>query len=392
MRSTTIRTSFFFALVGAIAACSAAANDPVGDPPDASQDAAPAVGDHDSGVEDATTGNMDSTTKVDSGTDTGSGDTGVHDTGIVDAPFDGVIVTDAAFEPQGSPCMPNGEQQRDPMCGLCGHRDRVCLATTDGGTPTWQTWGACVNPVVGGCLPGASDILACGFCGTQPRLCDNFCNWTTGLCTGSGVCSPGDTEFSPALSCDAGLGRTTTCDVACHWGVPSTTCTAPPPPPTLIIAKTASGTATATFAFGPKITRLDTGTCPDSVLTTQTIATFVKVVNKNATHSATISVWSSLPTAGTIIDTVMTSYAASTDPPTTDADRGNCVDVNDDNCSSTLITTACKNSWAGLMQDDSSDHSVTIPANSFVWIYVAAYSPTTASGNFQLSTYTHSIN
>lgn len=395
MRSTTIRASFFIAFVGAIAACSAAANDPAADSPDGSDDGSPAL-DQDSGSDmDATTGDMDSTTHVDSGTDSGGGDSALHDTGIIDAPFDGVIVLDASFDPPGSPCSPAGLTQRDPHCGFCGHRDRVCLALTDGGATTWQPWGACVSQVAGGCAPGTMDSVTCGFCGTQPRSCNNFCEWEVGGCSGSGVCAPGSTTYASALSCDAGLGRTTSCDNMCHWGLPSVTCD--PPPTTITISQTPGAIATSAFDLGAATLRINPGdtfsppTCPVTISTTSTVSSYIKVINTNATHSATVSIWSSLPMGGTIIDTVMASYPASASPPTTAAARKAC-GSSSDGCTSSLSATACQNSWAGLMQDDSIDNSVTIPANSFVWIYVGAWFTSTTSGSFQLSAYTNSIN
>lgn len=396
MRTTTVRSSVFILLAGAIAACTATAVNP------SDSDSGMMPIDDSGGQNDSSMREMDSTTGTDTGTVVDSGhDSAVHDTGITDAPFDGIIVTDASFDPPGSPCPTNNLIERDPNCGICGYRERVCLALTDGGATKWQPWGACQAEVAGGCMPGTSDTTSCGFCGTQSRTCQSDCSWANiGSCAGSGMCNPGDVQFAASVSCDAGLGRSRTCDAVCAWGNYSSTCGTPPPPPTAItISATAGQNKTARFTLeAVPINVLFSGACPTTVDTTATYAKFLKVINPRATP-ANVSIWSSLQAGGvgTLTDTIMTSYPGTAMHPSTDAQRMACVlKVSDDCKDTTTDPSACTNNGAGLMKADSSfstgpfDGSVTIPASSFIWVYVAGLNgSSTDNGDVQITTHTH---
>jgi hypothetical protein len=396
MRSTTFRSFVFLALAGAIAACTATAVNPTDSDSGTMMAAEDSGAQIDSSIQDMdsmTTG-MDTAMVVDAGRDSA-----ITDTGIVDAPFDGVVVTDASFDPPGSPCPTNNLIQRDPNCGICGYRDRVCLALTDGGATKWQPWGACQAEVAGGCVPAATDSVACGNCGMQARTCSAFCAWEVGGCTGTGVCAAGTVEFAASVSCDAGLGRTRTCDTSCVWGSYSTTCGAQPPPPTTItISSTVGNVATARFnmpSTQPKIVAgFTSSNCPITLSTSATSYVWVKVKNPTAL-TAKVSVWTSLQMGGvgTLTDTMMTAYAGTTLPPSTVAGRDACMGIASDDCDDTTTdSTACTSNGAGLMKASvqDGDKSLTIPANGFVWVYVTAYLLNTVT-DIQVSTKTHSL-
>lgn len=80
------------------------------------------------------------------------------------------------------------------------------------------------------CMPGTSEPVPCGRCGTQLRVCDGTGHWTTGACSGEGVCTPGATTSATCQVCGT---QTTTCTASCQWGTPGTcvggaTCGPPP--------------------------------------------------------------------------------------------------------------------------------------------------------------------
>lgn len=393
MRSTTIRSFVFLVLGGAIAACTATAVDPTID----SDGGMAAAEDSGGQQDDSSMRDMDSTTGMDSNTVDSGRDGAITDTGLRDAPFDGITVVDASFDPPGSACPTNNLIQRDPSCGICGYRDRVCLAVTDGGAKTWQPWGACQAEIAGGCLPGTMDNASCGFCGHVARTCQSDCSWAAGSCTGTGMCSPGDVQFAASVSCDAGLGRTRTCDGVCMWGDYSTSCAPPPPPPTAItISATVGNVASTRFILPTKIAKIATGMCPVTLSTTSmTSYVWIKVKNPTA-QIAKVSVWSSLQVGGTgtLTDTIMAAYPGTATAPSTPAQRTACTGRAIDDCDdNTTDSTACTGGGAGLMKDDLTygDQSVTIPANGFLWVYVASYFSTTGVTDLQISTFTHSL-
>src|SRR5207253_2896285 len=65
----------------------------------------------------------------------------------------------------------------------------------------------------GVCMPGTTQQVACGNCGTQTNTCTTTCAWATGSCGGQGACSPGSTRLG---SCDACSQQT--CTSSCTWG------------------------------------------------------------------------------------------------------------------------------------------------------------------------------
>ena len=96
-------------------------------------------------------------------------------------------------------------------CGKCGQSVRTC-----GATGVWST-GACSGEGV--CTPGQKDTTTCGDCGEKVRVCSaTTCQWGAfGACGGEGVCKPGATKADKA--CDQ--CQVVTCTSACNW---SSTC------------------------------------------------------------------------------------------------------------------------------------------------------------------------
>ena len=111
-------------------------------------------------------------------------------------------------------------------CLTCGTQEAVCLANADGTSGgTVSPYGECKNQVVDGCLPGSTEEIACGNCGTQKRTCNAFCGWSVGQCTGqpASSCTPGSVELLSA-GCDANTYRQKTCKTTCTWDNISATC------------------------------------------------------------------------------------------------------------------------------------------------------------------------
>ncbi|MEO6576828.1 MAG: hypothetical protein ABIP89_23475, partial [Polyangiaceae bacterium] len=128
--------------------------------------------------------------------------------------------------------------------------------------------------------------------------------------------------------------------------------------------------------------------------TSTTSYVWIKVKNPTA-QIANVSVWSSLQIGGTgtLQDTIMAAYPSAAAAPATAAERKACIGTASDDCDDvTTDSTACNSGGAGLMKNDfTGDNSVNIPANGFIWLYVAAYSTTTGVTDLQISTKTHSL-
>ncbi len=383
----------------AVAACSADAGSGsgVGDNDSGAQDDTGSTGDgstnHDAGTRDSTTP-IDSSTQMDSThadtstadtstADTSAADTSTADTGSSDTGTTSDAMGDSGLPPVGSACSPQNSTQQQP-CGLCGVQNRVCLAP-DGGTPVWQSWGFCQNEVANGCTPGAMTTEACGLCGMRQKQCQNDCTYAVGACTGQppNACAPGTTDYEPGLSCDAG-GRTRTCGTSCTFG--NFGSCAVPEGGTGGVGLTIGGVGatvfgTFTMAASPKLAKATTGSCPTTLSTTQTSYSYVAVYNPTST-AHTVSIWNSRPPGGsTDIDTIMTAYTSPT-APTTVAERQACAPYVNDTCDTAPCPTG-QFSWAGLIVGG--DGPVTIPANSNVIIYTAAYFPTSSGGDYQLN-------
>lgn len=73
-----------------------------------------------------------------------------------------------------------------------------------------------LTPVETECSPGETELVPCGNCGGQERVCDNLGNWTaaSGECLNEGECAQGETQTE---DCGAGAEHTRTCSNACEW-------------------------------------------------------------------------------------------------------------------------------------------------------------------------------
>ncbi len=352
--------------------CSAAANAPVDNSPDASGGASQDYGGGDN-PSDAST-----TPRKDSGSTSGGGG-GAYDAGPPKAP-------------EGSPCDPSlgfSDPQASESCGMCGTQTRICQGgAADGGGPfTWAAWGACNGEVTG---PDACDpsktyaATACGNCGTMPQVCDSTtCQFETGFdCSEpANACHPGNTKFVLGASCTtSGQGRVYTCSAACSYGTPSA-CEVPPPDPNFITISSTVGT-TVNKVFG-----LDADTttgavdafsgCPATV-DSSTLVSFIDIAINNPTaRTVTVSLWDG-PNNGTDdFDTVMTAYATSLYPP---ADMTACTKSNDDCTQGTDCTNNSSGStdifgWSGLTVPGS--NAPTIPPNGTIMLHLALYDSAT---------------
>jgi hypothetical protein len=302
----------------------------------------------------------------------------------------------APLPPEGSPCSPVNTTQNQ-TCGLCGTQTRVCLNTGSDAGATWQAWGACLNEVRGGCVPGTSGTESCGFCGTRSRVCQANCTYANGACTGEAPpatrCTPGELEFTEGLSCDAG-GRERTCGTGsidaggCSWGSYGS-CTQPSPDMT--IASTIGGTVTTEFTAratngGRETPDIDwissqPDKCPITALSGEiTSYKFIRVKNPTG-QRAFISMWVTPgANATTGEDTIMAAYSGMSYP-------GNllaCVGHADDECIAPgdggAYPGACEDGQSGVFFDgvlDGGGTGIPIEANSMVVVYVAGFYGTT---------------
>lgn len=99
-------------------------------------------------------------------------------------------------------------------CGYCGSQSRFCLAEG-----VFTDWTDCVGERADAeCKVGEKRSSDCGNCGKVTDYCDpKACTWISGLCTGEGPCSPGDTDTTKASCSDPTAVRTRTCDTTCNW-------------------------------------------------------------------------------------------------------------------------------------------------------------------------------
>ena len=75
------------------------------------------------------------------------------------------------------------------------------------------------------CVPGMSDTVTCGQCGSENRLCTDSCEWEgSGVCVDEGECAPGETRLDPA-DCPVGEERELRCSDDCVFE-PSAPCMA----------------------------------------------------------------------------------------------------------------------------------------------------------------------
>ncbi len=277
-------------------------------------------------------------------------------------------------------------------CGACGTQQAVCLANEDGTAGgKVSPYSQCKGEVQDGCLPGTTEDIACGNCGTQKRTCNQFCAWSGGSCTGqpTNSCTPGSIELLGA-GCDANLYRQRTCKNSCTWDNISQTCSAPP---TYVLVPPTAGGVNSTIAVlsGSKmITKLVTGSCPATSFGSATPYAFIEVRNTNP-KAVTVSIYNSQATGGSEIDTIMTVYEGATIP-TTDTARKACKGTITDSGNTALTGGSSSLNFASL----DGTKAVTIPANSSVQVYFASYSydasnSSASTGMVNLSVKTESV-
>jgi hypothetical protein len=297
------------------------------------------------------------------------------------APKDAAPDTGPTAPATGTPCTVVGTNYTQ-SCGLCGTKEALCEVDLKVGA-----YSPCAGEVVGGCMPGMTTTKSCGICGTQTEICDNMCTPSTGACSGelAGGCLPGSVKVTVA-GCGVGETRSQTCGATCLLGAP-TACAAPVYP-ILTISRTVGTTVNADFDLSPltdQLPRLSTGMCPNTITTTNTSYSWVKLVNPGATP-VKVSVWESLAPGSTVTDTIAAWYNRATKP-TTPAERSACSNYSDDSCSTAPCSAT--GDFPGFT-DDGVDARVTIPANGFVLVYTAAYS-STKTGMYKLNARTDTL-
>jgi len=308
----------------------------------------------------------------------------------VDAPSDAAAdAGDGGLPPPGSTCL-NPQEIQDEPCGLCGTHYRGCLPIGDGGF-AWGSWGFCQGQPANACDPnGVYPTSSCGLCGTRASVCQSNCTFDLSQqCTEpQDACPPGVSLYSAGISCDAG-GRERTCDSSCQYGNYGP-CLALPSTPLDLVIGLAGTTVSRTITLSGAIKRLPvTTTCPTTtaLVSTLTASAYLKVVNGTA-QTATVSMWGSKAANGVNIDTEMTVYTAALAPADNDdVARKLCSVAINDTCSDkTGVPASCVGGFAALMSG-----SVTIPPNSYVWVFNQAYS-TSGSGPMYVSVRTDTLN
>jgi hypothetical protein len=360
--------------------------------------------------------------RPDRGRDTGSDVTSdssmdagkdAHADGAPDAKKD---APDSSFAETGSPCSPLNAVQTQ-KCGLCGQQQRVCIDpdAEDGGNLRWQEWGACVNEVDGGCVPGTTVDAGCGRCGSAALTCSKSCTWpTTVACKNEGPCWPGEVDSVLSLSCDAGLGRERSCDNTCEWSAYGS-CEVIPDGieiPTTVDGRTGKR---ITLGDDPKIgyhyPYSSSGSCGDGYWNayygwSQYVWALVELKNPTS-NPAVVSVWTYKATgAGALSPYELQIRALSSHPNIPDAgvEGGYYGDgmydcspnwsdycCNDNTTDPTACVGKCSMSpyWGGLM--NSEGHGVTVPANGSVWVFVQDLYGSTTPGDVMIGVKTHSI-
>jgi hypothetical protein len=238
----------------------------------------------------------------------------------------------------------------------------------------------------------------CGRCGIQQSICQAAtCTWYQYTCNepADASCYPGSQSFVIGLSCTSG-GRWSTCQSDCSWGAYGA-CTVLDGGALsgdyLVIPGTAGAKASKTFTLDSSapIPVLTDSTCP-SRFGAATPSGFVQLINNNA-KSATVSVWHAQASGGAALGTagtVMAVYTTSLAPLAADTEgRAACSALDQGPCFDSVTDgAACQASFAGLMIGDS--NQVTVPRNSWVWIYSASQAAGTG-GPYVLTVMTNSL-
>lgn len=201
-----------------------------------------------------------------------------------------------ALPAPGDPCSKVNQIFERP-CGACGEQSAICLPA-EGGAPRVSDYSACTGELAGGCVPGATDSVACGNCGTQKKTCTASCTWSTSTCAAPpGACKAGTTEYTIAGCAMASTYRARTCSAACAWSSYSA-CAAPVNENVVDVNPTAGlwSTAQVTLSASKVAPALDwDGGCPVTSLVPGSFPyTYLEIRNTTGKR-ATVSVSSSTP-------------------------------------------------------------------------------------------------
>jgi hypothetical protein len=273
--------------------------------------------------------------------DTGVRDTSRPDTSRPDAETDTSTAdaADAALTPlpgedfdttapkEGDACPP-GVPLNDLVsrrCGKCGTQRAFCETGRVVGA-----YGPCIgektNPDA--CLPKAREVgVSCGLCGSQVRLCDTTCTWSTGVCLNEvqNGCVANEITYVEGVCADPAHTRKQTCSAACVRGAPEP-CAAQAPD-VLVAPQTRLGATSGVFSLTSVRTlpRLNTGACQVTSSTIMASYHWARITNPGA-DSVNVTVTQAAPPAGTKPNTYIAAYVGLTAPPADAAERQACTD------------------------------------------------------------------
>lgn len=344
------------AVVLSVVSCSADGGAPVPEPEQAASPAEPPPGAVLPPAGDASSSDPTDAAPRDAGRDAGP---------PRDASADATIDAGPPAPTPGTPCA-TLNQVAERTCGACGKQETLCLANAEGGGGSWTAYGACQNEIPNGCIPGTSDVAACGNCGTQTRTCTQYCLWNVTACVEpANACKAGTVELSAAGCPQPNTFRTKTCGPTCAWAF-SLTCEPPNNPNKLTIANAAGDTVSGSFPLtDTKLGQRVSGTCPAASVSSTKNHPYqlVELFNADAVPH-TVDCWLSGPNP---IDTVMTWYASNV-PPQSEAELKACGggSVNDF-CPAAL--PCGDDDWSGL----TGTASPVVPAGGRVLVWYGAY-------------------
>lgn len=253
----------------------------------------------------------------------------------------------------GDTCA-KADQIFERSCGACGSQEAICLSDASGSLKVSE-YGVCLGEKAGGCIPGTVAEDACGNCGKLTKTCTKYCDWQKTTCGGepANACPAGQIAWATS-GCASGVTKRTCSDV-CQWSNFTGTCSSPDYQ--LKVADAAGKSASVVFPLvATSKTKKVTGNCTTgATLSTsdQHVVGYVTVRNDNA-KTAKVSVWNSQAPGGSVIDTVLTAYAA---VPSGDTALRACLGSAGTYCSTTALP--CGDSKFGSL---TAANAVVIPA------------------------------
>ena len=254
-------------------------------------------------------------------------------------------------------------------CGACGTQSAICQkANPTDATAKVSEYSACLNELVGGCVPGSIVDEACGNCGTHKKTCTKYCAWSALACAGEPVssCSAGTIVWTSA-GCAAGTLRERACNTTCQWGnfqncsAPDFTVNAPS-----ALGATANVIVQLTTSVqGKRVTGSCTATAGATLSTDDKHGVaFVRVEN-HSTKIATVSAWNSVAPGGPVINTVLVGYATQ---PTNDDQLRACEKGAGDSCP--IVDLPCGDSRFGAL---TAANALVIPAGGSRVVAITTY-------------------